>query len=125
MKGSGGRREGAGRKPLRPTDEMRAMVKAMASNGLSQEKIARVVIAGGMATTTLVKHFREELDTGPLVAQAVVADALFKSAKAGNVTAQIFWLKCRAGWKDNQFDAGDGREIRFTITIPKTGDAPG
>lgn len=31
----------------------------------------------------------------------LVEDSLYKNALKGNVTAQIFWLKNKAGWKDS------------------------
>jgi len=33
-------------------------------------------------------------------ANATVSGYLFAAAKAGNVTAQIFWLKTRAHWRE-------------------------
>jgi hypothetical protein len=42
----------------------------------------------------------EELDLGETKANAQVAGFLFAAAKSGNVTAQIFWLKTRARWKE-------------------------
>ena len=41
-----------------------------------------------------------ELDLGETKANAQVAGFLFNSAKCGNVTAQIFWLKTRARWRE-------------------------
>jgi hypothetical protein len=49
---------------------------------------------------TLRKHYREELDLGESKANAQVAGFLFNAAKNGNVTAQIFWLKTRARWRE-------------------------
>src|SRR5947207_14653638 len=49
---------------------------------------------------TLRKHYREELDLGETKANAQVAGFLFNSARTGNVTAQIFWLKTRARWRE-------------------------
>lgn len=43
---------------------------------------------------------RDELDLGATKANAQVAGFLFAAAKGGNVTAQIFWLKTRARWKE-------------------------
>ena len=59
-----------------------------------QDDIAKIV---GCAPKTLRKRFREELDRGVAEANAMVAGYLFNSAKQGNVTAQIFWLKTRGG----------------------------
>src|SRR6185503_12562897 len=44
--------------------------------------------------------YRDELDLGTTKANAQVAGFLFNSARNGNVSAQIFWLKTRAGWKE-------------------------
>ena len=45
------------------------------------------------------KYYREELDTAMVLANATMAQALFNNGvKSSNVTAQIFWLKARAGW---------------------------
>jgi hypothetical protein len=56
--------------------------------------------AYGIDPKTLRKCYREELDLGETKANAQVAGFLFNSAKNGNVTAQIFWLKTRARWKE-------------------------
>lgn len=51
---------------------------------------------------TLEKHFKAELESGTEKANGLVAQSLFKKAIGNapqNVTAAIFWLKCRAGWK--------------------------
>ena len=43
---------------------------------------------------------RDDLDRGVAEANATVSGYLFASAKAGNVAAQIFWLKSRAHWRE-------------------------
>ena len=47
---------------------------------------------------------KEELDEaikrGASKGISIVANALFESAKSGDKTAQIFYLKCRAGWRE-------------------------
>src|SRR4051812_24579579 len=69
----------------------------MAAYGIPAHDISRVV---GVDAKTLRKHYRDELDMGETKANAQVAGYLFNSAKSGNVTAQIFWLKTRAKWRD-------------------------
>jgi hypothetical protein len=89
-----------GRPKYQPDAKARAQVEAMAAYGAPQEDIARVV---GVDAKTLRKHFREELDTGHVKANARVAESLFRKACADGpnaVTAAIFWLKTRAGWKE-------------------------
>jgi len=65
-------------------------VQYLAGLGVPQDDIAKIV---GCAPKTLRKRFREELDRGVAEANAMVAGYLFNSAKQGNVSAQIFWLK--------------------------------
>ena len=69
----------------------------MAAYGIPADDISRVV---GIDPKTLRKHYRDELDLGETKANAQVAGFLFNSAKNGNVTAQIFWLKTRARWRE-------------------------
>src|SRR5881397_256135 len=69
----------------------------MAAYGIPAHDISRVV---GIDAKTLRKYYREELDLGETKANAQVAGFLFNSAKNGNVTAQIFWLKTRAKWRE-------------------------
>ena len=69
----------------------------MAAYGIPEIDIARVV---GVDPKTLRKHYRDELDMGETKANAQVAGFLFNAARSGNVTAQIFWLKTRARWRE-------------------------
>jgi hypothetical protein len=69
----------------------------MAAYGIPEADIALVV---GIDAKTLRKWYREELDLGATKANAQVAGFLFSNAKSGNVTAQIFWLKTRARWRE-------------------------
>ena len=69
----------------------------MAAYGIPEADIARTL---GVDPKTLRKHYRDELDLGSTKANAQVAGFLFNSARNGNVTAQIFWLKTRARWKE-------------------------
>src|SRR4051812_32608239 len=69
----------------------------MAAYGIPETDISRTV---GVDAKTLRKHYRNELDLGQTKANAQVAGFLFNSAKNGNVTAQIFWLKTRAKWRE-------------------------
>ena len=69
----------------------------MAAYGIPEIDIAPVL---GIDPKTLRKYYREELDLGETKANAQVAGFLFNSARSGNVTAQIFWLKTRARWRE-------------------------
>lgn len=109
-----------GRPAFKPTDDHRRTIKAMAGYGILHTEIATVI---GIDEKTLRKYFRTELDTGSTVANAKVAESLYKNAIVGNVSAQIFWLKARAGWVDRQFVdnrvSGD-----VTVKVVRFGDNP-
>jgi hypothetical protein len=73
----------------------------LAAYGIPEADISGVV---GIDPKTLRKHYREELDLGEAKANAQVAGFLFNAAKNGNVTAQIFWLKTRAKWRETPME---------------------
>lgn len=89
-----------GRPAFEPSSAQRQMVEAMAGCGIPETDIAAVV---DIAPKTLRKHFRIELDTGHIKANAKVAGNLYRIATGSGreaVTAAIFWLKTRAGWRE-------------------------
>jgi hypothetical protein len=86
------------RVPHEPTKETRSQVTALASVGTRQEAIADYL---DVDEKTLRKYYAEELRTAGIKANTAVAQALFTQAtKEGNVAAQIFWLKTKAGWSE-------------------------
>jgi hypothetical protein len=90
-----------GRRAHRPEPSQRRQVEALAAYGIPEADISGVV---GIDPKTLRKHYREELDLGETKANAQVAGFLFNAAKNGNVTAQIFWLKTRAKWRETPME---------------------
>ena len=86
-----------GRRAHKPDPALRRQVEAMAAYGIPETDISQVM---RVDPKTLRKHYREELDLGESKANAQVAGFLFNAAKNGNVTAQIFWLKTRARWRE-------------------------
>ena len=89
-----------GRPPHKPTAETIKEVKALASFGVPQTEIAKYI---GISHVTLEKYYRDILDTSAIKANSLVAQSLFKKTQGngqGAVTACIFWLKARAGWKE-------------------------
>ncbi len=72
----------------------------MAAYGLPELNIAEIV---GIDPKTLRKHYRHELDNGQVKATAKVAESLFRKATGEapqSVTAAIFWLKTKGGWRE-------------------------
>ena len=90
-----------GRRAHKPDQGLRRQVEAMAAYGIPEPDIARVM---HIDPKTLRKHYRDELDLGESKANAQVAGFLFNAAKNGNVTAQIFWLKTRARWRETPME---------------------
>ena len=89
-----------GRRAHKPDPFQRRQVEAMAAFGVPELNIARVV---RIDAKTLRKHYRDELDTGQTKATAKVAESLFRKATTDgpqSVTAAIFWLKTRGGWRE-------------------------
>jgi hypothetical protein len=78
-------------------DAMRERVRYLAGLGVPQDHIARIIAC---APKTLRKRLRDELDRGVAEANATICGYLFAAAKAGNITAIIFWLKTRAHWRE-------------------------
>ena len=85
------------RKAFAVNEAMRERVRYLAGVGVRQDDIAKII---GCAPKTLRKRLRDELDRGVAEANATMSGFLFAAAKAGNVTAQIFWLKTRANWRE-------------------------
>jgi hypothetical protein len=89
-----------GRRAHKPDAFHRRQVEAMAGYGVPEHAIARVL---GIDPKTLRRHYRDELDTGQVKATAKVAESLFRKATSEgpqSVTAAIFWLKTRGGWRE-------------------------
>jgi hypothetical protein len=95
-----------------PTEETRKLVKGLAAVGTRYVDIAHKI---DITDDTLRKHYKAELEDGRIDANAQIANTLFQQAKKGNMTAAIFWLKTRAGWKETnitELAAAEGQEIK-------------
>lgn len=64
--------------------------------GVPEHRVAFLV---GCSPAVLKKRYAAELELGLDRANEEVARSLFYSAIKGNVAAQIFWLKAKAGWR--------------------------
>ena len=81
-----------------PTRAQRRLVMAASAHGVPQPEIAAMLDL--RSEKTLRRHFRTELDRGGAQANFPVAQTLFRLAINGCVPALIFWMKCRAGWRE-------------------------
>jgi len=82
----------------KPDDETKDVVRGLARSGVPHVEIAKAL---EITKPTLYKHYSQILKLGAKWADAKVVNGLFHNATVeGNVTAQIFWLKARCGWRD-------------------------
>ncbi len=107
-----------GRPAFKPTDDDRKTVELMCAVGIPHEGIA-LCIQDGIDDKTLRKHFRVELTTSKIRADAKVAGSLFQQAIAGNVNAQKWWTASRMGWKETQVSEHTGNVNFNTYMQPK------
>tara|TARA_R110002050_G_scaffold34101_7_gene86302 strand:+ start:5128 stop:5481 length:354 start_codon:yes stop_codon:yes gene_type:complete len=94
------------RPPHEPTDKDRATARALCAYGIPREEIAEVL---GISANTLRKYYSESMRGSATEANAKVTENLFKMATGSGrqaVTAAIFWMKTRGGWRE-----GDRTEI--------------
>lgn len=92
-----------GRPPIEITEELCSKAESLAAQGLTMDQIA---LSLGMGRTTLYdkkaefEDFSDAIKVGQAKGVAIVTNALFTNAKGGNLGAQCFYLKNRAGWTD-------------------------
>jgi hypothetical protein len=116
-----------GRSAHVPDEAGRRQVEALAGYGVPEPAISAML---GIDPKTLRKYYRFELDHGHTKANAKVAENLYRKATGDgreSVTAAIFWLKTRAGWKETNIHEHGGiphqpiREIRRIIVDARNG----
>lgn len=126
---------------FKPTPEQRELVRMLSGIGTRARDVCLLIksprTGKPIDEKTLRKCFREELDEGGIQANAKVGRTLYQFAtdpKGGSsaVTAAIFWLKTRAGWKETTINEVTGpngapllTEIRRTIVDPQHTDSEG
>lgn len=100
-------KETRGRPSHQPTMKERAQVKMLAAMNIGRADMAVFL---GVSVGTIDKYFSNEIKMGQIEANAKVSASLYRAAtdpKKPNVVAAIFWLKARAGWREN-----DGLPLR-------------
>ena len=110
-------------------------VEALAAQGLTIDEIAGCL---SISRSTLYNRMGAEVDVldavkrGRSKGMATITNALFQSAKGGNTTAQIFYLKNRGPeeWRDrrhHELSGPDGAPIDLSWTVevvePKVDDS--
>ena len=103
-----------------PTDEKRAIVRALAKYGVRQYDIAVQI---GVTKGTLVKYYSAELDAGMAEAAEGLAKTAYQMAMDGDVRMMIFLLKTRLGYKETtrvECSGPDGAPIQTEQAIRVT-----
>lgn len=103
-----------GRPAFEITDKVISQVEALAAQGLNREQIAWSL---GIHPGTLYKkkaeneELNEAIKRGEAKGLATITNALFQNAKKGNVTAQIYYTKCRAPneWNDRAHESPEDK----------------
>lgn len=85
-------------KVFEATADQRKLVELYTALGNTQEQVALLL---GVSIDTLQRHFRDELNTGALRANAMIGGKLFNKALAGDNASIFFWLKTRARWRES------------------------
>ena len=86
-----------GRPPIGRDERIAQVVQLHTLVGTPQPTLAKIL---GIATETMSKYYRDELDTAKAQANAQIAGRLYKKAMDGDTTAMIFWLKTQARWRE-------------------------
>jgi len=110
-----------GRPPIQVTEATRRKVRRLSGLGMPVRAIAAMV---EMGVDSLYKYYKADLFKGKAKTNKAVVGALIKSAKEGNVHAQIYWIKHHCGWKEggelyNEDDQKKGKiELVTNVLIP-------
>jgi IS30 family transposase len=116
--------EGGGRKLIVLTNEQTIQVEALAAY-LSQDQIADYL---GIARNTFSAIMDRNEDVfarykkGKAKAIETMAKGLIQQGIEGNTTAQIFYLKTQAGWKETQVNENVGKDGGPIVTKNMTED---
>tara|TARA_R110000803_G_scaffold28011_8_gene65111 strand:- start:3901 stop:4296 length:396 start_codon:yes stop_codon:yes gene_type:complete len=101
-------------------------VESLASKGLNNNQIGAALGISERRFYTAKKHqkdFKAAIEKGRCKGIALVADALVRNAvHGGNVTAQIFFLKCHAGWRDNTTEGIETGTVSNPLIIKLSGN---
>ena len=115
-----------GRPSYQPTDADRKQVELLSGIGVPIEQIGLII---GIDKKTVQKHYRSELDVGQAKAMSRVSKRLFEIATGDGrdaLTACIFWLKCRAGWKppaEFEVNIDNSNKTATIINLPSEQEA--
>jgi len=125
-----GRKKTRGHPRFEPTADNRTTVETVAGFGLLHRDICLLIVnphtGKPLSEKTLRANFKAELAIGAVKANANVVKSLYQQATKGNVTAAIWWTKCRMNWKEivrAEVAGKDGGPIQHHVDVSHLTDA--
>lgn len=82
-------------------------MEVAAGAGMPHEEIALLLVPP-LSVDELKDQYATELEMGPAKANLEISTGLLKAARAGHVTAMIYWTKSRMGWAEKESKTKDG-----------------
>jgi hypothetical protein len=103
----------------KPNDKTRAEVSALCAYGVPQDEISVYI---GIDAKTLRKHYRPELDSAKIKANAKVRRFLFDAATGDAMAKGASFADCLRGsmfWAKTQMGFKDGNEVAEKADIDR------
>lgn len=103
---------GKAKTDFHPTKKQREQIIRGLGIGLQPEELRKLTInphtKNPLAKETFYRHFRRELDEGRALTTQLVGESLLRRAldlkHPQGATCAIFYMKCRAGWREARED---------------------
>lgn len=81
----------------KPSKKQRELVNSLATAGLGQNMIAKVI---GIDRTTMTHYYRKELNVGIANVVMEMGNVLADKARKGDTASLIFFLKTKGRWSE-------------------------
>lgn len=116
------RSAGAGRKPWKPSEADKQLIRSLAGRGLSDDHIA---VHLKVSKPTLLKHAAELIEEGKAQGIAGVTGVLYQQAMKGSFKHAAYYLGNVAGWATNRRVQVESSSLEALIleSMGKGGDA--
>jgi hypothetical protein len=105
-------------KTWNPTDEEIQKIESLAARGMEEQHIALCLDIHPCTLSKKKAEFEQlsqAIKRGKAKGIANVTAALLKNVNNGNVTAQIFYLKCQAQWREAREEDNSNELVRKDI----------
>lgn len=91
-----------------PTEELREYVRNLKRGGATNDQIASCL---NMCDDTLRKYYKNELDNSVIDLTAEMTGILVQKAREGELSAAIFWLKTKGGYRSADAEAANSATL--------------